>query len=79
MGHDVTLVDAYGPGNSRATSGDETRQIRCGYGDRELYARSAQRAFAAWKRREEEFGVSLMMETGRLPVAAEWDRSLKQD
>ena len=41
MGHTVTLLDAYGPGNSRATSGDETRQIRCGYGDRELYSRSA--------------------------------------
>ena len=38
MGHTVTLVDAYGPGNSRATSGDETRQVRCGYGDRELYS-----------------------------------------
>lgn len=24
----VTLLDAYGPGNPRATSGDETRQIR---------------------------------------------------
>jgi glycine/D-amino acid oxidase-like deaminating enzyme len=24
-GHDVTLVDAYGPGNSRACSGGETR------------------------------------------------------
>ena len=25
QGFDVTLVDAYGPGNVRATSGDETR------------------------------------------------------
>jgi len=51
MGHSVTLLDAYGPGNSRATSGDETRQIRCGYGDRELYSRSALRAFTAWRTR----------------------------
>src|SRR5687768_14913348 len=28
----VTLVEAYGPGNSRASSGDESRIIRCGYG-----------------------------------------------
>jgi sarcosine oxidase len=77
MGHTVTLVDAYGPGNSRATSGDETRQIRLGYGDRELYARSAQRALAAWRRREEEFGVSLMVQTGRLQLAADWTPSLR--
>jgi glycine/D-amino acid oxidase-like deaminating enzyme len=77
MGHTVTLVDAYGPGNSRATSGDETRQIRCGYGDRELYSRSALRAFTAWKARQEEFGVSLMMETGRLQLAPDWTPGLR--
>lgn len=77
MGHSVTLLDAYGPGNSRATSGDETRQIRCGYGDRELYSRSALRAFAAWKARQEEFGVPLMMETGRLQLAPDWTPSLR--
>ncbi|WP_306521035.1 FAD-dependent oxidoreductase, partial [Gemmatimonas sp.] len=65
MGHDVTLVDAYGPGNSRATSGDETRQIRCGYGDRLLYARSALRAMTAWRERERQFGVALLNPTGR--------------
>ena len=77
MGHTVTLVDAYGPGNSRATSGDETRQVRCGYGDRELYSRSAQRALAAWHTRQDEFGVSLIMETGRLQLAREWTPSLR--
>ena len=30
----VTLLDQYGPANSRATSGDETRGIRSSYGDR---------------------------------------------
>ena len=77
MGHTVTLLDAYGPGNSRATSGDETRQIRCGYGDRELYSRSALRAFTAWKARQEEFGVPLMMETGRLQLVPDWTPSLR--
>ena len=28
LGASVKLVDAYGPGNSRATSGDETRGVR---------------------------------------------------
>ena len=77
MGHSVTLLDAYGPGNSRATSGDETRQIRVGYADRELYARMAQRAISVWREREEEFGVSLMMETGRLELAPDWTPSLR--
>jgi glycine/D-amino acid oxidase-like deaminating enzyme len=77
MGHDVTLLDAYGPGNSRATSGDETRQIRCGYGDRLLYARSAQRAMVAWREREREFGVALLNPTGRLQLAPDWSPSLR--
>ena len=34
LGASVRLVDAYGPGNSRATSGDETRGVRSSYGDR---------------------------------------------
>src|SRR5688572_29030270 len=38
LGAKVTLVDAYGPGNSRATSGDETRGIRTSYGDKGLWA-----------------------------------------
>lgn len=76
-GHAVTLVDAYGPGSSRATSGDETRQLRVGYGDRELYARMAQRAYAAWRARESEFGVSLMVEAGRLELSPDWTPSLR--
>ena len=77
QGHAVTLLDAYGPGNSRATSGDETRQLRVGYGDRELYARMAQRAMAAWRVREAEFGCPLLVETGRLELARDWTPSLR--
>ncbi|HTC24008.1 MAG TPA: FAD-dependent oxidoreductase, partial [Gemmatimonadales bacterium] len=35
----VTLVDAWGPGNSRASSGGETRVIRATYGPRAIYTR----------------------------------------
>jgi sarcosine oxidase len=45
----VTLVDAYGPGNSRSSSGDETRIIRCGYGADEIYSRMALRSLAMWR------------------------------
>jgi glycine/D-amino acid oxidase-like deaminating enzyme len=68
----VTLVDAYGPGNLRATSCDEQRQIRCGYGDRDVYSRWARKALELWKQREEEFGRQLFHPTGRLQVAARW-------
>ena len=76
-GASVTLLDAYGPGNSRASSGGETRQIRAGYEDREMYTRWVLKAFDAWKARQEEFGRRLFYETGRLLLASEWDQSLK--
>ena len=41
-GHDVTLLDAHGPGNSRASSGGETRVIRIGSGAEEIYTRVAE-------------------------------------
>ena len=45
MGLSVALIDAYGPGNARAASGGETRQIRAGYGEREIYTRWVLEAF----------------------------------
>jgi sarcosine oxidase len=69
QGVDVTLVDAYGPGNPRATSGGDTRQIRPGYGAREMYTRWAVRALEEWRRLEAEWGEPLLIPTGRLSVA----------
>src|SRR5439155_4396104 len=66
MGHAVTLIDQYGPGNSRATSGGETRQIRAGYGEREIYTRWALQAFDRWQAREAEWGKTLFFRTGQL-------------
>jgi len=77
LGASVTLLDAYGPGNSRASSGGETRQIRAGYEDRELYTRWVLTAFERWKAREQEWGRRLLYETGRLLLAPEWTESLK--
>ena len=42
----VALVDAYGPGNSRLSSGDESRILRYGYGPDEIYSRLARIARA---------------------------------
>ena len=33
-GYGVTLIDAYGPANGRASSADHSRVIRAGYGRR---------------------------------------------
>jgi glycine/D-amino acid oxidase-like deaminating enzyme len=62
MGARVTLVDAYGPGNSRATSGDETRGVRSSYGDRpypELWVSWAREAMSRWKTFDEEWSRPL--------------------
>jgi sarcosine oxidase len=48
-GASVLLLDAYGPGNSRASSGGESRILRLGYGPDEIYTRSAQRSYLIWQ------------------------------
>jgi sarcosine oxidase len=48
-GAEVLLLDAYGPGNSRSSSGGESRMIRMGYGPDEIYTRMAQRSLALWQ------------------------------
>jgi sarcosine oxidase len=67
----VTLVDAYGPGSARATSGDETRGLRFAYGDREFYTRWALDALERWKTRQEAWQDELMVTTGRLMLVPE--------
>ena len=48
-GKSVALVDAYGPGNARASSGGFTRVIRMGYGEQEIYTRWSMRSLELWK------------------------------
>src|SRR2546423_1736937 len=48
----VALLDAWGPGNARASSGGETRVIRATYGPRAIYSRMAARALVLWKEHE---------------------------
>ena len=52
----VTLVDAYGPGNSRSSSGDETRVVRCGYGPDEIYSEMARRSREQWRALSDRLG-----------------------
>jgi sarcosine oxidase len=64
MGAKVTLVDMFGPGNARSTSGDETRGVRTSYGDRphgELWMQWANQAITRWKEWDEEYAKPLRM------------------
>ena len=47
-GRRVTLLDAYGAGHPRATSGDETRITRASHGPDEFYVRWSRAARADW-------------------------------
>ncbi len=60
----VTLVDQFEPGDRRATSGGETRLIRCGHGDDAGYTASARRARTLWRELEAESGTDLLIECG---------------
>jgi len=82
MGAKVTLVDAYGPGNARSTSGDETRGVRSSYGDRpgeqgELWTLWAREAMKKWIAFDDEWGKELRLNlfhvTGDLIMRSEWD------
>ncbi len=55
QGARVTLLDAWGPGNSRASSGGETRVIRATYGPRAVYTHMAVRALALWKEHQQRW------------------------
>ncbi|MFP3948536.1 MAG: NAD(P)/FAD-dependent oxidoreductase [Longimicrobiales bacterium] len=76
-GVNVLLVDQYGPGNSRATSGGETRGVRSGYRDNVLWTEWANRAIERWNewntRWIEECGTQLFFPTGDLTLREDWD------
>jgi sarcosine oxidase len=68
-GKRVALVDAYGPGNARASSGGESRLIRMAYGADELYTRWSMRSLSVWKEFFERTGKPLFHQTGILWIA----------
>lgn len=63
-GRQTTLLDAYGAGHPRATSGDETRIIRSSHGEDAFYTRWAREAREAWIGLGEAVGERLFMECG---------------
>ena len=77
-GQRVALFDAYGPANSRASSGGETRIIRMGYGADELYTRWSQQSLEQWKKFFEASKTPLFHETGVLWLGSEDDSQLRR-
>jgi sarcosine oxidase len=65
-GHEVTLVDGYGPANGRASSADYTRVIRAGYGADEIYSRWATESLQDWQWLCAATGQPLLARTGAL-------------
>jgi glycine/D-amino acid oxidase-like deaminating enzyme len=65
-GRGTALIDAYGAGHPRATSGDENRIIRSSHGADELYTRWSRDALAAWIDAGRRWGERLFVEAGAL-------------
>ena len=63
-GHQVSLIDAYGPANGRASSADLSRVIRAGYGADAVYSEWALAALADWRALEADVGERLLTITG---------------
>jgi len=62
----VTLVDAWGAGNSRSSSGGETRVLRAVYGRDRLYTEWVARALELWLDADARWGRRLFQPTGAL-------------
>jgi len=66
----VTLLDAWGPGNSRASSGGETRVMRGSYGRDFLYTELAARALKLWAKYERRWKRQFLHRSGVLWMAS---------
>lgn len=66
QGAETTLIDAWGPANSRSSSGDESRIIRGGYGNQPHYVELTDRSFGLWENLETDGGQPILQRTGVL-------------
>jgi sarcosine oxidase len=70
-GKRVVLVDAYGPANSRASSGGESRVIRLGYGKDEIYTRMAQYSLDRWQELSDRAELPILHRIGALVLVGQ--------
>jgi len=74
----VTLIDAWGPGNSRSSSGGETRVMRGTYGPDQPYTEMAARALKLWAKYERKWKRQFLHRTGVLWMAAGRDDTFER-
>jgi len=66
QGHKVTLIDAWGPAHSRASSGGESRLTRAAYGKDAIYTRMAAESLPQWKALSAISGLPILVQCGVL-------------
>lgn len=74
----VTLIDAWGPGNSRSSSGGETRVMRGTYGPDQPYTEMAARALKLWAKYERKWKRQFLHRAGVLWMAAGCDDAFER-
>ena len=77
-GAKVTLLDAWGPGNSRASSGGETRILRGTYGPDQPYTELAGRALKLWVKYERRWRRQFLHRVGVLWMATSNDDAFER-
>lgn len=78
MGARVTLLDAWGPGNSRSSSGGESRAIRGLYGRDRIYAQWVKRALEMWRQLQDRRQTLLYRRTGMLWMVGKDDAYVRE-
>lgn len=66
LGAHVELIDSWGPGNARSSSGGESRVIRAIYGQDRPYVEMVKRAYELWEDLDASTDQTLYVETGAL-------------
>lgn len=77
-GHQVTLLDAWGPAHARSSSGGETRMTRAAYGKDAIYSRMAFDSLAEWKALGDRSRLSIFAPHGVLFFTAFPDEYFRQ-
>jgi glycine/D-amino acid oxidase-like deaminating enzyme len=72
-GRRVAVIDAVAPAHSRASSGGESRVIRAGYGDKEIYSEWAWRSLGDWQALSARTGLPVFHPMGVLWLHEEGD------
>jgi sarcosine oxidase len=78
QGARVTLLDAWGPGHARSSSGGETRIIRGAYGADRGYVEWVARSFQLWREAESLWRCQLYHPTGMLWMCGEDDGYVRE-